>query len=610
MRFAAVLVVVLVSGCLTNSDGPEHDAAKPDLEPVWDTSGPYSRVLEDGPFNVMEMTRETITAHDGTDLAAALWRPDTDEPVPVILVISPYWGSGLYFENAWTREFFLPNFVEHGYAYAKVAVRGTSFSGGCMQSMGPDEQADMNDIVEWFGTQQWSSGSVGIIGLSYVGTTPWAAAQWGNPHLKTIVPMSGVTDWFELGFRNGTAEPRTPIHMALYWSEYGVANQADETLLGDDPMHLLDNVCTEPVMGVAASEYAVVTGGREPAPFDEYWAVRNYQERVAANYNGSIFLIHGLQDWNVNIDMAVPFVTDLQAAGFKVKWLLGQWDHTAPDRTRYDADMRWDFAQTLLDWFDSELKGAKRDTGPTVDVEDTHGAWRTEQTWPPADAAYAALALGDGVLAHNETDGGPATGSSIAVNPTGLVDPGECRTLGLPLPEHVPGTQWRFTLPAQDEDLRFAGPVRFHAVVTPLDPAGGQLYAELIEWRGDEPYRVAHGAMNLRYHAGGHEAQTVIPGQPITAKLEMFAQDVVIKAGNRLMLRVVPEAPLESCSGFENNNGALLQRPFLPGPSAFPLELHWGEDASRLLLPLIDRDAAALGDGRYPGQPRAGASTS
>ncbi len=599
MRSAVLAVVILLSGCLGSGGDSEPQAIGPDAEPVWDTSGRYSRVLQEGPLDVLEKTRETITTHDGTNLAASLWRPDTDEPVPVILVISPYYGTGLYLDDLWTTDFFLPNFVEHGYAYAKVAVRGTSFSGGCMQSMGPDEQADMDDIVEWFGTQEWSNGNVGIIGVSYVGTTPWAAAQWGNPHLKTIVPVSGVTDWFELGFRNGTAEPRTPIHMALYWAQYGVANQGLETVVGDDPRHLLDNVCTEPVMGVAASEYAVVTGGREPAPFDDYWAVRNYQERVAENYNGSIFLIHGLQDWNVNIDMAVPFVNNLEAAGLKVKWLLGQWDHTLPDSAYRDDHLRWDFAQVLLDWFDSELKGVPTDTGPRVDVEDTHGAWRTEDTWPPADLRYDALVLGDGVLAAN----GTASGSSVAVNPTGLIDPGECRSMGAPLPAHVPGTQWRFTLPAQDEDLRFAGPVRFHAQVTPLDAAGGQIYAELLEWRGDEPYRVAHGAMNLRYHAGGHEAQTIVPGQPITAKLEMYAQDIVIKAGNELMLRVVPEAPLESCSGFEDNNGALIQRPFLPGPSAFPLELHWGEDASRLLLPVIDRDEAALGDGRYPGQP-------
>ena len=54
----------------------------------------------------------------------------------------------------------------------------------------------MNSVVStpptWLGTQPWSNGKVGMIGKSYDGSTPWQAATFGNPHLATIVPMSGL----------------------------------------------------------------------------------------------------------------------------------------------------------------------------------------------------------------------------------------------------------------------------------------------------------------------------------------------------------------------------------------------------------------------------------
>ena len=50
------------------------------------------------------------------------------------------------------------------------------------------------------------------------------------------------------------------------------------------------------------------------------------------NYNGSIYFIHGMQDWNVDPHMAFPAYKQLQTAGFEIKGLFGQWGHHYPDR--------------------------------------------------------------------------------------------------------------------------------------------------------------------------------------------------------------------------------------------------------------------------------------
>jgi hypothetical protein len=99
-------------------------------------------------------------------------------------------------------------FVPHGHAVALVAVRGTADSDGCVDLMGPDERADLDRAVTYLGERDWSNGYVGMLGLSYDGSTPWEVAAQGNDHLKTIVSVSGLSDIFHLEFRNGTTEQR------------------------------------------------------------------------------------------------------------------------------------------------------------------------------------------------------------------------------------------------------------------------------------------------------------------------------------------------------------------------------------------------------------------
>ena len=44
--------------------------------------------------------------------------------------------------------------------------------------------------------------------------------------------------------------------------------------------------------------------------------------------------------------------------------------------------------------------------------------------------------------------------------------------------------------------------------------------------------RLGHATMDVRYHAGGYEAQTVVPGQEITLLMEFQAIDALLPAGH------------------------------------------------------------------------------
>jgi hypothetical protein len=56
------------------------------------------------------------------------------------------------------------------------------------------EGRDGHDLVEWAGTQPWSNGRVGLLGVSYLAISQWGTAAERPPHLTAICPWEGFTD--------------------------------------------------------------------------------------------------------------------------------------------------------------------------------------------------------------------------------------------------------------------------------------------------------------------------------------------------------------------------------------------------------------------------------
>ncbi|MGQ0535826.1 MAG: CocE/NonD family hydrolase [Methanobacteriota archaeon] len=596
MRGVGVALVLLLlpvaAGCLSRS--AEKLEAQSVLVPpnvarwidemddvAWDISGNYSRTLTKGVFEVLPVEHIDLATHDETRISMAVWRPDVPAgtKVPVILDVGPYYGDVIdEIVGGREKEFFLDQFVANGFAYGRVAIRGTSSSGGCMEFFSENEQKDVDAAVTHFGTAEWSNGNVALYGASYDGTTPWIAASFGNPHLKTIVPVSGLTDVAELMFRNGTSESRgTIMHSVVYWP-FGF-----ETL-SRSPADKIENFCEEAVRGFAAGPYTYLTGDREtPGPVAGYWEARDWREKVKANYKGSVLLVHGLQDWNVEATMSYPFVNELEAQGIAVKHMLGQWGHDWPDRASREDHIRWDWGEMLVRWFDRELRGnTAANPGPNADVEDNYGLWRIEASWPPKDAVQTSYYLGAGVLATEPQ----SDGSVRVVNPGAAVGR---NGVMVPFMGGTPLTEAVFDLGRLDADLRFAGLAHLPLTVVPSNAHGGNLYVELLDvGRGGQVKRAAHAVMNLRFYAGGIEPQTLTPGRPVVTEIEFFPADVLVPAGHRLVLRVVPDTG----SGTDGMHES---------PTPTPIEIQWGGEKSVLRLPIIDRD---VGAGMYAGQPR------
>jgi uncharacterized protein len=160
-----------------------------------------------------------IVMDDGLVLRADVFRPVKDGRYPVILSYGPY-AKGLAFQegypSAWQRmagkhpdvtagssnlyqnwEVVDPEkWVPHNYACVRVDSRGCGCSPGVIDHFSPRETKDFYNCIEWAGVQGWSSGKVGLNGISYYGINQWQVATLQPPHLAAMCIWEGAADWY------------------------------------------------------------------------------------------------------------------------------------------------------------------------------------------------------------------------------------------------------------------------------------------------------------------------------------------------------------------------------------------------------------------------------
>jgi predicted acyl esterase len=77
---------------------------------------------------------------------------------------------------------------------ASCDLRGAGTSQGKASLLSDREGEDVHDLIEWAAAQPWSTGAIGLIGVSYLAISQWKAAALNPPGLKAICPWEGFTD--------------------------------------------------------------------------------------------------------------------------------------------------------------------------------------------------------------------------------------------------------------------------------------------------------------------------------------------------------------------------------------------------------------------------------
>jgi putative CocE/NonD family hydrolase len=126
---------------------------------------------------------------DGVRLATDIYRPKTEQKVPIIFSKTPYnfnsWGDGEQKPNTYQAAL---DAVKRGYAYVVQNERGKFFSEGEWDILGPPT-TDGYDAFSWMAKQPWSNGKIGTYGCSSTAEWQMAVAALDHPAHAAMVPM-------------------------------------------------------------------------------------------------------------------------------------------------------------------------------------------------------------------------------------------------------------------------------------------------------------------------------------------------------------------------------------------------------------------------------------
>ncbi len=174
-----------------------------------------------------------VPMRDGVRLATDIYRPKTDEPVPIIFSRTPYnfnaWRDGEMSTRAYRSAL---EAVKRGYAYVVQNERGRYFSEGEWDILGTP-LTDGYDAFTWMAEQPWSNGKVGTLGCSSTAEWQMAVASLDHPALGALVPMGfgagvgRIGEWYEQGnwYRGGAQQM-----LFTSWL-YGVQNDVSRPML-------------------------------------------------------------------------------------------------------------------------------------------------------------------------------------------------------------------------------------------------------------------------------------------------------------------------------------------------------------------------------------------
>ncbi|HEY2702009.1 MAG TPA: CocE/NonD family hydrolase [Pseudonocardiaceae bacterium] len=324
----------------------------------------------------------SITMSDGAVLTAQVVYPTNavtgvraPGTFPVLLTQNPY---GTTLSNPTTDGDY---YVDRGYIYVAVSVRGSGTSGGQLDWIGTQQGKDGAALVNWAAhSLSGSNGNVGLDGCSYLGVDQWytAAAVGPNSPLKAIAPFCTDSDMYEDIATVG-----------------GVPSAFIPDLAQVLPRGPQDNAQTDPLSTTVSD---LTTGGARSYNND-YWNAIDQQQimpQIVANgipalseagWNdlfpgGAIGDYTAAQNAYFGRPVTAP-VTPGESVTGRYQAIIGPWTHAE----NVNGDVLNEIKE---DWFDTWLKGSPtgmaNTSTPLHIFENNATRWVDTAAWPPSPA--------------------------------------------------------------------------------------------------------------------------------------------------------------------------------------------------------------------------------
>ena len=516
------------------------------------------RPLSSLPRAIREVEHAFIPLADGARLACRYWLPaDAEErPVPAILEYIPYCKRD---GTSARDEAMHPWLAGHGYCAIRVDMRGSGESDGLLDGEYlAQEQDDAVEVIAWLAARPWCSGAVGMFGKSWGGFNSLQVAARRPPALKAIITVCSTDDRYadDIHTMGGCQLLENPS-----WAF---------TMLGHNarpPDPLLDGAgWRETWMRRLENNVPWILEWLRHQRRDAFWKHGSVCEDYAA-IACPVFAVGGWLDPYTN-----PVFRLMEHLDVPRKALVGPWGHQYPHQARPGPAIG--FLAESLRWWDRWLKGreaeekeetereaAKDEAAADAGIADEPmiRAWMHDSA-PPAAVREQA----PGGWVAEEAWPSPRIRERIwHLNPDGLGDgPGPERPLQVASPATIGRTNpiWLkngdgspecpidqraddavslcFDTAPLPKPLAFLG-----APVVTLEVASdrpvAQVSARLSEVRADGAVAlVSFGLRNLTHDETHERITPLVPGAPVTVRLQLNDNAHRFAAGSRIRVAI------------------------------------------------------------------------
>jgi putative CocE/NonD family hydrolase len=478
-----------------------------------------------------------ITMKDGVRLAATIWLPEDAEarPVPAILELIPYRRrDGTVFRDMKMH----PYIAGHGFACCRVDIRGSGDSEGLLTDEYTEQEFDdAEEIIAWLASQKWSSGSVGMTGISWGGFNALQVAARQPPALKAIIALCCSDDRYadDVHYYGGSLLTEDAM-----WSSFILGLGA----LPPDPQIVGDRWRSMWLERLAATTCWSSVWMRHQRR-DAYWQ----RGSVCVDFSRIKIPVYAISGWDDTYFNAVPRL--MEGLGGPRKGLIGPWTHAYPFLGAPGPAIH--YLKEAIRWWRHWLEGI--DTGImdepayTTMIRDPHrpahcypdhpGRWVQDPSWPSPNVIDRTLFLNAATLGETAEKGATTRLRSPV---TAGRDCGRYGGYGGEVPDMAGdlrredglGLSFDTDVLTEDFDLLGAPAVDFELRSDLLFAA---LTARLCEVLPDGTSTlVTWGSLNLAHRDSREHPTPVVPGQTIRARLELNHCGRRFAKGNRLRL--------------------------------------------------------------------------
>lgn len=422
----------------------------------------FGNVLFAQDHNILEELKEVaiidqkvmMPMSDGVRLSTDIYRPKTDEPVPIIFSRTPYnfntYRNGELSTRTLSRAL---EAVKKGYAYVVQNERGRFFSEGDWDILGTP-LTDGYKAFTWMENQDWSNGKIGTLGCSSTAEWQMAVAAMNHPAHAAMVPqgygagVGRIGDYYEQGnwYRGGAGQ--------MLFTSWLYSTQ-------HDPMapKLPKGISQEDLLRLQrfydmAPRYPQVDWSEafKHLPIEDIIENVNgpkgiYEEMITRKPNDPKWYEGGL--YHDNMDFGVPSFWFVSWYDVSVSPNLALFNHVrenagdpevrdkqylliaptlhcgytrASEETvvgeRNVGDATYPYSEVIYDWFDFWLKGENNnitEKQPRV-IYYTMGSneWQTADEWPPKNAVNTTFYLDSEGNANSRNGDGKLTNDKPA----------------------------------------------------------------------------------------------------------------------------------------------------------------------------------------------------